>query len=227
VPRPILARISQAAFAHNLAVARRHAQQARVWAVVKANAYGHGLLRAARGLAGADGFALLDLADAVRLREAGVEQPVLLLEGFFGYEDLNLLAEYRLSTVVHSMWQVETLEAVAKTGAMPLAVPVFVKLNSGLNRLGFDVDQFGDAVTRLQACRAVSGITLMTHFADADGSRGISAQLAVFRAACAFQLACLHGQFRGLVAFSGNGLGPGRELGAARHHALRMLSVCR
>jgi alanine racemase len=185
VPRPILARISQAALAHNLAVARRYAGEAKVWAVVKANAYGHGLARAARGLAQADGFALLDLAEAVRLREAGVEQPILLLEGFFGYDDLPLFTEHRLTSVVHAMWQVELLEAVAASRALPLALPVLVKLNSGLNRLGFSPAQLRGAISRLQACAAVSSVTLMTHFADADGSRGIAAQLEAFHAASA------------------------------------------
>jgi alanine racemase len=150
-----------------------------VWAVVKANAYGHGLLRAAPAFAEADGYALLDLNEAVHLRQAGYEQPILLLEGFFSFEDLPLLAEYRLTTVVHAMWQVELLEA----SALPVAIPVLVKFNSGLNRLGFDAEHFRDAVKRLQHCRAVAAITLMTHFADADGSRGIASQLEHFQAA--------------------------------------------
>lgn len=179
MPRPIRARISLAALRHNLGVARRYAGQARVWAVVKANAYGHGLLRAAPAFTGADGYALLDIDEAVRLREAGYAQPILLLEGFFSFEDLPLLAEYRLTTVVHAMWQVEMLEA----SALPVAIPVLLKLNSGLNRLGFEAGEFRDAVQRLQRCRAVAGITLMTHFADADGSRGIASQLERFQAA--------------------------------------------
>jgi alanine racemase len=179
VPRPIKARISQAALAHNLAVARQHAGRARVWAVVKANAYGHGLLRAAPALAGADGYALLDIDEAIRLRDAGFDHPILLLEGFFDYTDLLQLAAYRLTTVVHSLWQVEMLEAAA----LPVALPVVVKLNSGLNRLGFEKKDFRNAVMRLQACRAVSGIALMTHFADADGTRGIAGQMERFRAA--------------------------------------------
>jgi alanine racemase len=147
--------------------------------VVKANAYGHGLLRAAAAFADADGYALLDLNEAVRLREAGYPHPILLLEGFFGFEDLPLLGEYRLTPVIHSMWQVELLEA----SVLPVAVPVLVKLNSGLNRLGFDAQQFRQAVTRLRACRAVAAVTLMTHFADADGVRGIAAQVERFHAA--------------------------------------------
>ena len=124
----------------------------------------------------ADGYALLDIDDAVRLRQAGYPHPILLLKGFFGYDDLPVLAEYRLTAVVHAWWQVELLEAAV----LPVALPVLVKLNSGLNRLGFEPQQFREAVKRLQACHAVSDITLMTHFADADGSRGIAGQLSAF-----------------------------------------------
>jgi alanine racemase len=179
VTRPIRAFISRPALEHNLGVARRHAGDARVWAVVKANAYGHGLLRVAPAFGPADGFALLDLEDAARLRDTGHEKPILLLEGFFGYDDLLLVAHYRLTPAIHSLWQVELLEAAD----LPMAIPVFVKLNTGMNRLGFPPEQFAQAIGRLKRCRAVSGITLMTHFADADGKRGVAGQLALFRGA--------------------------------------------
>jgi alanine racemase len=179
VTRPIRAFVSRPALEHNLGVARRHAGDARVWAVVKANAYGHGLLRAARAFDSADGFALLDLDEAAKLRDAGHEKPILLLEGFFGYDDLLLVAEYRLTPAIHSLWQVELLEAAD----LPMTIPVFVKLNTGMNRLGFTPEQFTQAIGRLKRCRAVSGITLMTHFADADGKRGVAGQLERFRAA--------------------------------------------
>jgi alanine racemase len=179
VKRPIRAFISRLALEHNLGVARRHAGDARVWAVVKANAYGHGLLRVASAFDSADGFALLDLDEAARLRDAGHETPILLLEGFFGYDDLPLVAQYRLTPAIHSLWQVELLEAAG----LPMAIPVVVKLNSGMNRLGFTPEQFTQAIGRLTRCPAVSGITLMTHFADADGKRGVAGQLELFRAA--------------------------------------------
>jgi alanine racemase len=87
MPRPIRATIDAAAFAHNLALARAQAGQARIWAVLKAGAYGHGLLRSAKALAAADGFAILDLAEAVALRADGVRKPILMLEGFFDRGD--------------------------------------------------------------------------------------------------------------------------------------------
>ena len=91
MPRPIRVRFDNAALAHNLARVRGAAPDARVWAVVKANAYGHGLLRAAAALRSADGYALLDLAEAVRLREAGFLHPILLLEGVFHAGDLEIV----------------------------------------------------------------------------------------------------------------------------------------
>src|SRR5918996_6363289 len=109
MPRPIRATISAAALAHNLTVARQHAGGAKIWAVIKANAYGHGIERAARALAAADGFAVLDFQEAARLRIAGVTKPILLLEGFFMPQDVTLLCKYGLTPVIHNPEQVEML----------------------------------------------------------------------------------------------------------------------
>ena len=180
MPRPIRATISAAALAHNLAVARTHAGPARVWAVVKANAYGHGLLRAARAMAAADGFALLDFVDALRLREAGVEQPILLIEGFFKPEDIPLLARHRLTPVIHNIEQVEMLKKASNGNMRDGTLDIYLKVNSGMNRLGFTVDNLRLAWNALEAHPAIGSITLMTHFADADGESGIAAQMQWF-----------------------------------------------
>jgi len=175
--RPIRATIDLTALRGNFAVARQCAAGAALWAVVKANAYGHGLMRTAEALDDlADGFALLDLDDAVALREAGFRQPILLLEGFFEADELPLLAEYGLTPVVHSLEQVEML-AIA---ALPARLPVYLKLNTGMNRLGLSAEEFHAALTSLETTPNVSGITLMTHFADADLERGIGWQMARF-----------------------------------------------
>jgi len=176
MPRPIRASISLGAMAHNLAIARTHAAGAKLWAVIKANAYGHGLRRAAAALADADGYALLDFEEAIRLRLAGVEKPILLLEGFFSPQDLALVSQYRLTPVVHSEAQIEML---AKT---PLAAPIdaYLKVNSGMNRLGFTLDSVRPAWNALEANPQVRAVTLMTHFADADGASGVEAQLTWF-----------------------------------------------
>ena len=144
--------------------------------MIKANAYGHGLLRAARALDDAEGYALLDLNEAVSLREAGSAKPVLLLEGFFQPADLEAVERYRLTPALHDLEQIAMLER-ARLSA-PIAVAL--KLNTGLNRLGFAGSQVRAAYERLQAGGKVSAISLMTHFADADGAAGVAAQLARF-----------------------------------------------
>ncbi len=176
MPRPILATIHASAFQNNLAVARRAAPDAKVWAVVKANAYGHGIERAFEGLRGADGFALLDLDEARRVRALGWRGPVLLLEGAFELRDLELCSRLDLWHTVHCEAQIDML-AAHKTN-----VPqrVFLKMNSGMNRLGFTPARFRSAWTRLNALPQVDEISLMTHFSDADGAKGIAAQMAAF-----------------------------------------------
>lgn len=174
--RPLQAQIDLSALKHNLGVARGHAPQSRAMAVIKANGYGHGTLRVAHALETAEGFAVLNVGEAVTLREAGFNQTILLLEGFFGADQLPTLAEYRLASVIHCPEQIEMLEMAG----LPVKIDVFLKLNSGMNRLGFRPETFSAALQRLQAARAVGRITLMTHFACADEAQGISAQLACF-----------------------------------------------
>ena len=126
MPRPIRATISAGAFAHNLTVARRHAGEAKIWAVLKANAYGHGVERAARALAGADGVAVLDFQEALRLRVAGVAKPILMLEGFFKPADLELVAKHALTPVIHNPEQVEMPDSACATdNASPTGTSYF------------------------------------------------------------------------------------------------------
>lgn len=175
MPRPIRATISAGALAHNLRVARSHAGTAKVWAVIKANAYGHGLERAARAFEAADGFAVLDFQEAARLRLAKVDKPILMLEGIFKAQDVALLGKYGLTPVIHHPGQVELL----RSAAAPL--DVYVKVNSGMNRLGFTSDNLRASVNALRETGRVRGMTLMTHFADADGAGGVRAQLEWFQ----------------------------------------------
>jgi len=178
MPRPILATIHSAALAHNLARARNAAPDARVWAVVKANAYGHGIERVFDPLRSADGFALLDLAEARRLRTLDWRGPILLLEGCFEARDLELCSRLGLWHVIHCQEQIDML-AAHKT---QIPHRVFLKMNSGMNRLGFRPERFRAAWTRLNALPQVDEISLMTHFSDADGPKGIAAQLKAFDA---------------------------------------------
>jgi alanine racemase len=181
MPRPIEALIHPEALAHNLQRARACAPDARVWAVVKANAYGHGIERVYDAMRGADGFALLDLAEAERIRALGWRGPVLLLEGVFEPRDLELCSRLDLWHVVHQPQQIDWL-AAHKTHHPHR---VFLKMNSGMNRLGFRPAAFRAAWTRLNALPQVDEISLMTHFSDADGDRGVAHQVATFAEASA------------------------------------------
>ena len=176
MPRPILATIRASALAHNLAVARKCAPASKVWAVVKANAYGHGLVAAARALQEADGYAMLDFEEAIRLRLQGVKKPILLLEGFFKAQDVALLAEYELTPVVHNIEQIEILEKTS----LPRPIDAYLKVNSGMNRLGFTVDNVRIGWNALHGHEQIREVTLMTHFADADGASGVAGQLEWF-----------------------------------------------
>ncbi len=177
--RPIRARIDSAALRHNLGAARLRAPRSRICAVVKANAYGHGLARAARAFAAAEGLALIELEAALELRRTGERRPILLLQGFFSPEELEPIAAHGLTTVVHDPEQLAMLEEAR----LPGRIAVVAKLNTGMNRLGFPVEDLSGVLDRLRNCPGVGAVALMTHFADADGKRGVRWQLERFEAA--------------------------------------------
>ena len=179
MPRPIQAIIHTEALRHNLSRMRQAAPDAKVWAVVTANAYGHRIERVYDALRAADGFALLDLQEAERIRALGWRGPILLLEGAFEPRDLELCSRLGLWHAVHCEEQIDWL-AAHKT-----QVPhrVFLKMNSGMNRLGFTPQRFRSAWARLDALPQVEEISFMTHFSDADGARGIGHQLRAFEEA--------------------------------------------
>ena len=174
--RPIQARISIGAMAHNLRVARQHAGDARVFAVVKANAYGHGLSRARRAFAATDGFAVLTLEEAANLRQMGVEQPILMLEGLFSPDEVAACAELDLWPVLHQRAQLEWL--AHHPPARPLHV--FLKFDTGMHRLGFPLTEHAAVISRARSLPGVARITLMTHFAQADEAVGVDWQLQPF-----------------------------------------------
>lgn len=180
--RPILATIHCAALQHNYRLAQTLAPQSKAFAVIKANAYGHGLLRVAAALADADGFAILEIEQAILLREQGYVQPVMLLEGVFAPDELAICAEQGFGIAVHNETQLRWLEQSQL--ARPLEI--CLKLNTGMNRLGFVVEQAPALVRRLSACPNVASIVLMMHFATADEpAKGIDWQWQRFRAATA------------------------------------------
>ena len=163
MPRPTQAFIDLSALTHNLTVVRRHAPYSRIMAILKANAYGHGLLHAASALKEVDGFALLELDAAICLRDAGYQHPILLLEGFFSTEELAIFERYRLSAVIHHTEQIAMLSASKHCN-----LDLFIKINTGMNRLGLAPKQFPHAIGKLIDKQYHQNITLMTHFASAD-----------------------------------------------------------
>jgi alanine racemase len=179
MPRPIQAIVHGDALRHNLARMRAAAPDAKVWGVVKADAYGHGIERVFDGLRGADGFALLDLSEAERVRALGWRGPILLLEGVFEGRDLELCSRLNLWHTIHCREQIDML-AAHKT-QQPHRV--FLKMNSGMNRLGFAPQAYRGAWMRLNALPQVDEISLMTHFSDADGPAGVAQQVRVFEEA--------------------------------------------
>ena len=174
--RPIKALISLDAMAHNLRVARRVAGATKLLAVVKANAYGHGLSRAIRALQAADGFAVLTVEEAANLRQMGVQHPILLLEGVFSPDELPLSAELNVWPMIHCTQQLDWL---MQPRAKPLHV--FIKFDSGMHRLGFALAELDSVLDRLKSIPHMAGITLMTHFGQADEAAGVAQPLQAFQ----------------------------------------------
>lgn len=170
MPRPIRATIHLSALTHNYQVARQCGGHAHVWAVVKANAYGHGLEFAMRAFAGADGLALVEVDGALKIRAAGWTKPVLLLEGFFHADDLPLVVQHQIDIVVHCAEQIGMIRAAAAAGVIGADRPVRVhlKLNGGMNRLGFRPEAVAEAAQQLSAIDGIRIVNLIMHFANAD-----------------------------------------------------------
>ncbi|OEC61529.1 MULTISPECIES: alanine racemase [Pseudomonas] len=179
--RPARALIDLEALRHNYRLARE-ASGARALAVVKADAYGHGAVRCARALeAEADGFAVACIEEALALREAGIRAPILLLEGFFEADELALIERHDFWCVLHAPWQLEAVERA--TLARPLTF--WLKMDSGMHRVGFHPAEFRDAHQRLLASGKAAKVVLMSHFARADelDSDSCAQQVAVFQQA--------------------------------------------
>ncbi|MBV6285608.1 alanine racemase [Pseudomonas aegrilactucae] len=179
--RPARALIDLQALRHNYQLARE-LTGAKALAVIKADAYGHGAVRCAQALEGeADGFAVACIEEALELRAAGIKAPVLLLEGIFEASELALIAEHDLWCVVHSLWQLEAIEQAGLTRP----ITVWLKLDSGMHRVGLHPKDYHSAYQRLLASGKVARIVLMSHFARADelDSPASSEQVAVFDAA--------------------------------------------
>lgn len=157
--------LDMAALPHNLARVRECAPHSKIMAVIKANAYGHGMVRVARALADADAFAVARVDEGVALRQAGIRQRIAVLQGFICLEELELHVRFDLEPVIHSGLQVELLEATT----LDRPVAAWLKLDTGMHRLGLSPGEFEDCYRRLTNCPAVSQpLALMTHLANAD-----------------------------------------------------------
>ena len=179
--RPAQALIDLAALRHNYQLARQ-CSGGKALAVVKADAYGHGAVLCAQALqAEADGFAVACIEEALELRAAGITQPILLLEGFFEASELALIDQHQLWCVVHSLWQLDAIEQAR----LSRPLQVWLKLDSGMHRVGLFPEQYQAAYRRLQASGKIDKIVLMSHFARADelDCPRTEEQLAVFNAA--------------------------------------------
>ena len=172
--RPIQASLDLQALKQNLSIVRQAATHARVWSVVKANAYGHGIERIWSAIGATDGFALLNLEEAITLRERGWKGPILMLEGFFHAQDLEIYDQHRLTTCVHSNWQLKALQ----NARLKAPLDIYLKVNSGMNRLGFQPDRVLTVWQQLRAMANVGEMTLMSHFAEAEHPDGISGAMA-------------------------------------------------
>jgi alanine racemase len=177
-PRAI---IDSSALRHNLSVVRKQAPRSKVMAVIKANAYGHGIVPSARALIGADAFGVARLSEALALRENGLGQPIVLLEGVFSLEELNAAATHSLEIVVHSFEQLALLRSWHGTRQLH----AWLKVDTGMNRLGFRLSDFPSAWQQLHACTSIAAMPrLMTHLACADerANAVTQGQLAKFHA---------------------------------------------
>jgi alanine racemase len=162
--RPAQAILDLPALSHNLTQVRRLAPGRRIMAVIKANAYGHGMVKTARALGDADAFAVACLDEAIILREAGIAQPLVLLEGFFDAAELPLLTQHRLITVVHHEEQLAILER----NRLDAPLPIWIKVDSGMHRLGLAPAKLAETWKRLNTCGSLQVLGFMTHLANAD-----------------------------------------------------------
>lgn len=174
--RPLKALINQAALRHNLATVKKLAPKSKVMSVVKANGYGHGLINVAQGLSESDGFAVLSLSEAIDLREHGFEQDILLLEGVFESYEISIAAKMHFNLVIHNMHQLQMIESLK----LDYPIDIHFKINTGMNRLGFNLRDAKEILSNKQRVSLFRSITLMTHFATADESKGVDWQLNTF-----------------------------------------------
>lgn len=162
--RPTYMQINADALRHNLKQVRKLVPSSRVLAMIKANAYGHGLINVAHALADADAFGVAFLEEALQLRAAGIQQPIVLMEGFYGATELAEISQNDLAVVVHQYSQLEILEQQE----LKTPLTVWLKIDTGLHRLGFLPEEVAEVWRRLKKCKHVGEIHLLSHFTEPD-----------------------------------------------------------
>ena len=174
--RPLKATINHQALLSNLDYIKKLANKSKVMSVLKANAYGHNLLDVANTLSSSDGFAVLSINEAMQLRKNNFKQSILLLEGFFDKDEVNIASELRINVTVHNQKQIELINQVKPT----FPINIHLKINTGMNRLGFMPDEISYLLESLNSNPYIDDIVLMTHFSTADEEEGIEKQLGIF-----------------------------------------------
>ncbi len=162
--RAATATIDLSAIRHNYALAQKLSPFSRNMAIIKANAYGHGAIPVARALPNADAFGVACIEEAIELREAGITKPILLLEGFFTPDELDYISENNIWCAIHDVAQIDILAS----RSLPNPINIWLKMDSGMHRLGIAPSQYVAAYHRLQELDCVKKIVLMSHFSSAD-----------------------------------------------------------
>ena len=161
--------IDSEALRHNLTRVRQYAPESRVIAVIKANAYGHGMLTIANQLSSHDAVGSVDalavamIGEAIELRQAGITLPIIVFHGFASASDLALVEQYRLQPVIHQLWQLPLLEQHTSG-----SLDVWLKVDTGMHRLGLPGVAVGQVMESLSACENIGECRVMSHFANAD-----------------------------------------------------------
>lgn len=177
--RNIEALISKNALLHNLNVVRKLVGQKKIIAIVKANAYGHGLVRVAKTLQDVDYLAITCIEEALSIRAVGIKTDLILMEGFFCDDELPLIQKNNLQIIVHNWYQVQALQAFLLNNQNPIRI--WIKINTGMNRLGFQEQEFQEAYNMLKKMSQIEIVGFITHFACADEIENAMTQIQIDR----------------------------------------------
>jgi len=167
--------IDLAALQHNFQQVKKYAPDSKIMPVIKANAYGHGLLQVAESLIDADGFGVAQLSEAIALRENGIDKPITIFQGIANSKQLEKVIDYSLRPAISQHWQIDLLEANKQANL----IDIWIKVNTGMGRLGFQLDDVDISYRRLQKLEFINQTGLMMHFANADIPDHASNQLQI------------------------------------------------